>query len=268
MVLQTPNVGLYCVVALSGGEAFVAFREKSNNEIKLTKLGKDGRKTGRIYKCETKRKSYVTGLLYSDPYVFIIQEDGNVTKINGNTLTRCEYTKKVPARGLYPGELIKINQESDELLLTDYGKGEVFIYNTKTEYKDIKIRGLEGPVKAVRDCNLCEVLYIVTEYDGCSVKLYSEEWSLLEKICGREADSQLQLSRPLSAVMITNQNLLIADRNNNRVVEVTWEGKFVKELLSTNDVCFPMAMSYQEGRLWIVAMKNGLKDVTAYTIFD
>ena len=67
-------------------------------------------------------RSTVTGLLYYDPWIYIVHQDGTITKIREDLERRTASTFDIQTDGVYPGYVIK----EDILLLADSNQGTVF----------------------------------------------------------------------------------------------------------------------------------------------
>ena len=66
-------------------------------------------------------RSTITGILYFDPWIYMIQHDGTITKIRED-LSRSISLAGIQAGGIYPGYVVK----EDILMLANSKKGIKF----------------------------------------------------------------------------------------------------------------------------------------------
>ena len=129
------------MVALPGDRAIAAYRDVGDKmnvaytdgyDRYVTMIDSSGKATGKPYSCYS--DIWVTGLIYYQPWVYIIQKDGTITKIRENLHPDTASVVRVPVMSygdIYPGDVI----QEDVILLTDRNVRTVFTYNMKTKKK-------------------------------------------------------------------------------------------------------------------------------------
>ena len=288
------------IVALPGRGGLISYKGYPYRHIVM--VNQEGKITGEPYTYQN--QSPVTGLLYMDNWVYIIQIDGTISKISQELCTKAAPTGKLQAASLkdvddlYMTSTCKVGEESiypgvvihdGLLLLTNYDKGTVFTFNMVTEtVEEVKLSGLRGPSHVSCFIRDGEPVCVVTEGRSCSVGLYNSDWKLVRKI-NRESCQQGQVSNqeghlshslsyhdehqshPMCAILLPNDHLLVAEFYKRTITEFTWEGEYVKDLMTFNeDSYIPWNLNFQGQTLWVLLYdrKKRVYSVSHYEIFE
>ena len=226
------------MLALPDGGILVAYFSR-NGKIKISLIDELGNET-RSMECSF----YVSGLMYSKPWIYIVQKDGLLRKIMEDMSLNRESTVKLTGMDLGAGELLK----EDVLLIPDYKGGQVFEYDMKNNKRDTKKTGLYGPSHVACYTKTDKVLYIVTEREGCCVGLYNKGWIAIRKF-GSEGSMDGELRSPTCTILLPNNHLLVCDRENNRISEFTIYGVFIKQIETYVEKT--KTMSLMSSALWV-----------------
>ena len=110
---------VYSLTALQDGGALVYNITGSQHQV--VRVDREGRTIHPIYTC--KQDSLIRGIINYNDVVFILQQNGYITKYNMSDVSNSVVTYKVHVGDLESGTLIEYNQ----LLLPDYSNNEVFV---------------------------------------------------------------------------------------------------------------------------------------------
>ena len=114
----------------------------------------------------------------------------------------------------------------------------------------VVVGGLEEPSNINLIHHEGNVKYCVSCYKTHSVKVYDENWHLLFTL-GEEGKEDGQLHNPWG-VTYSTQGILVADQTNKRVSHFSFEGKFIKHILTcTHDLGSPLGITFQRPYLWM-----------------
>ena len=277
------------VVALSGDRAIAAYRDvgdkmnvvyRDGYDRNVTLIDSSGKATGKSYKCRSNNR--ITGLIYYQPWIYITEEDGTITKIREDldpntasvanvksdqfiTKTRKDrdpdmpsIVKVVSGGFIYPGDVI----QEDLILLSYITRGTVFTYDMKTKKEEIKITDLIYPVHVLRHDMKSQSVYVVTEHGGFQIQIYNSDWNLMKKF-GREGREDGELLYP-ECTVLPNGDLLVADAGNNRISQFNQDSVFVKHLITWIDR--PRCMSFRDSMLWVMYGPANERRIACYGI--
>ena len=245
-------------MALTGDRAIAAYRDGDNRNV--TMIDSSGKATGKPYMCW--RTSEITGLIYYQPWVYIIQWNGTITKLREDLHPDHASVVKVKSYGhIHPGDVL----QEDLILLTNQFEGTVFTYNMKTETEETKITDMDEPAHVFQ----CEMdgqpVYVVTEFSGCHIKIYNSDWNLMREI-GSRGSQDGELVGPQCTVILPNGDLLVADCWNNRISQFKQDGVFVKHLIIWIDR--PRWMSFRDSMLWVISGPVNGRRVACFQISE
>ena len=257
-LIDVNNKDLSCVdslTALQDGGALVYNR--TGSQCQVVRVDREGRTVLPIYTC--KQGSTIQGIINYNDVVFILQQNGYITKYNINDVSNTAVTYKVDVGSLYSGTIIEYNQ----LLLPDWGNNEVFVYNTDDHSKQVVITDVTGPVSVA--CNQDHSVIAVCEYWGHCVSLYNRSYIKLTTI-GSEGKADGCLLHPFCVIFTSSGSLLVADYGNNRVCEFSQQGAFIRHVItSDHGIHRPESLSYSHPHLWVAC--NSGKNVKRFKIY-
>ena len=244
------------LTALQDGGALVYNRTGSQHQV--VRVDREGQSIPPIYTC--KQDSTVWGIINYNDTVFILQEKGYITKYNIKDVSNTVVTYKVDVGSLWSGTLIEYNQ----LLLPDYRRHEVFVYNTDDHSKQVVITDVNHPVSVA--CNQDHSVIAVCEFHGHCVSLYNRSYIKLTTI-GSQGQTDGCLLYPSCVIFTPSGSLLVADCNNHRVCEFSQQGAFIRHVItSDHGIHQPLSLSYSHPHLWVAC--NSGKNVKRFKIYE
>ena len=205
----------------------------------------------------------ITGfILMSNNECLILHKDGSLqcVRIEDGQVLGSGY--EVPDVG---GLIDGIRIDDDQVLLVDYNKGQIFIYDIKTRNKRVVIDKLRDPTsvdKAVTDQG---VFYIVNEAGAHTIRVYNDRWRLVRSIGGR-GDSDGRLNRPHTARVLPDNTVIVADWGNNRISRFTIQGDFIDHVIKQSDgIRNPRRLAVQYPYVWVA---EGYYNIKCYQIYQ
>ena len=247
---------VYRLTALQDGGALVYNQTGSQHQV--VRVDREGQTVLPIYTCT--QDSDIMGIINYNDVVFILQQNGYITKYNINDVSNTVVTYKVDVGGLQSGTLIEYNQ----LLLPDCSNNEVFIYNTDDHSKQVVITDVYRPVSVA--CNQDHSVIAVCQSHGHCVSLYNRSYIKLATI-GSKGNTDGCLLYPYCVIFTPSDSLLVADRNNDRVCEFSQQGAFIRHVItSDHGIHEPISLSYSHPHLWVAC--NFGKNVKRFKIFE
>ena len=154
------------LTALQDGGALVYNR--TGSQYQVVRVDREGKTVPHIYIC--KQDSPIAGIITYNDLVFILQENGYITKYTMSDVSNTVVTYKVDVAVLYSGTVIEYNQ----LLLPDYNNNEVFIHNSDDHTKQVMVADVIAPVSVA--CNQDHSVIAVCECWGHCVSLYNRSY--------------------------------------------------------------------------------------------
>ena len=248
---------VYYVAALPGGEAVITNYIWNNKTCHVLRLDSQGKLTQVIYSCV--HCYCISGLLVLGDHLYIIRANGTVIETcvsNGRVLkiaTIPDVRFAVHTGSLY-SKLDRI-PDKQTLLLCDLKKGEVFTFKLSTGQKQVRITGLSSPKSVSYFFHDQTVFYIVCE-EGSFITVYNQTWDLVRTI-GTRGSNDGELRNPMSAVVSDEDTIIVIDGYNSRISEFSFNGTFLRHLVSSDGINRPYSMSYYYPHLWVV---NGYTD--------
>ena len=212
-----------------------------NNQNHVTRLSDTGATINTIININ----DAIQGFIFSPPDdVFILQLNGTITQVkwlDGQIVK----TYKVQVEGLLSG----LKTEESMFLLVDYRGGELLTFNTTNGHQQCIIQGLKYPTSVARTVQDGEVVYILCEAGAYTVRIYNSNWTLLRSVGGKKGSADGELNRPNTVIVLPCNNILVSDRNNDRVCEFTLDGQFVRHVMTDIDNPRNLQLSYP--LLWV-----------------
>ena len=258
-LMDINNKDLKCVTrltALQDGGALVYNYTGSQHQV--VRVDREGQTVPPIYACT--QDSYIMGIIYYNDVVFILQQNGYITKYNIKDVSNTVVTYRVDVGVLKSGTLIEYNQ----LLLPDIDNNEVFVYNTDDHSKQVVITDVISPVSVA--CNQDHSVIAVCEHWDHCVSLYNRSYAR-QAIIGSIGNTEGCLSRPVCVIFTPSDSLLVADRDNHRVCEFNQQGAFIRHVItSDHGIHTPLSLSYSHPHLWVACM-NG-NNVKRFKIYE
>ena len=97
------------------------------------------------------------------------------------------------------------------------------------------------------------ILYMVTcRGYSHNVRVYNDQWNQLF-IFGGKGDADGQLNSPWSTAY-TTEGILVSDTSNQRVCLFSFDGKFIKHILTKkDDINYPMGLTIGRPYLWVTS---------------
>ena len=228
---------VYRLTALQDGGALVYNRTGTwpSYQYQVVRVDREGRTVPPIFTCTG--DSDIRGIINYNDVVFILQENGYITKYNINDVSNIAVTYKVDVGSLASGALIEYNQ----LLLPDWGNNEVFIYNTDDHSKQVVITDVNHPVSVA--CNQDHSVIAVCECWGHCVSLYNRSY-IKQATIGSEGKTDGCLYGPYCVIFTPSGSLLVADCQNNCVCEFNQQGAFIRHVItSDHGIGEPLSLS-------------------------
>ena len=240
--LQTANPELgsiFTLLPLPDGTILVEnFKNKKSHITRLSD-------TGAIINTVITINGPVDGFIFSPPDdVFILQSNGTITQVkwlDGQIVK----TYKVQVKWLLNG--LKI--EESMLLLVVHDGGKLLTFNTTNEHQQCILQGLKYPTSVARKVQDKEVVYILCERSAHAVRIYNSNWTLIRTIGGQKGSADGKLNWPFSVTVLQCNNILVSDCYNNRVCEFTFDGQFVRHVIS--DIDHPRNLQLSYSLLWV-----------------
>ena len=246
---------VYRLTALQAGWALVYNITGSQHQV--VRVDREGRTVPLIYTCT--QDSYIGGIINYNDVVFILQDNGYITKFHMMNVSNTMVTYKVDVGYLRSGTLLEYNQ----LLLPDYRRHEVFVYNTDDHSKQVVITDVNRPVSVA--CNQDHSVIAVCEVFGHCVSFYNRSYIKLTTI-GSYGKTDGYLYRPYCVIFTPSGSLLVADQNNHRVCEFSQQGAFIRHVItSDHGIHEPVSLSYSHPHLWVAC--NSGKNVKRFKIY-
>ena len=234
------------LVALPDGKAVVACRV--NTDYKLIKV--KAKKDWKIYKSYMLREdSPVVRLLYQEPWIFIIQANGTITKITKKLST----SRVLTVRLRRVREIISADMLHNNKLILVSSTGEVWLYTTEDEDEKMvkdKITAGQLTIGKVKG----RAVYIITDPTSHQIQMYNQDWQLQYSFI---AD---RLLTPCWTCVTGDDRLLVADTDRDCVSEIRLEdGRFIKDVIPAyNRLTKPISLSVQDSRVWVLSAKTGV----------
>ena len=250
---------LYNMLPLQDGTVMVHYKDDKRHVIRLSDRGKV------IRNMITTDKDIRGFILMSNNECLILHHDSlQRVRIEDGQVLGSGY--KVPdVELLWDG----IRIDDDQVLLVDYNKGQIFIYDIKTRNKHVVIDKLKHPTsvdKAVTDQG---VFYIVNEWGARTVRVYNDRWRLVTSIGGQRGEDG-RLDYPQSARVLPDNTIIVSDYNNHRISRFTIQGDFIDHVIKlSHGISYPISLAVQYPYVWVsYGSYISLKNIKCYQIYQ
>ena len=210
-------------------------------------------------------KSYITCAYSSDkPTTTIPAVHGNVRDAcvyHGYLYTAyrdCVTKRKYNDGNTGEEEILKPNiKDTHSIVVNDscmyllsYNECRIVEFNLNTNTTREVVNNLKSP----RNLNVIQkegcIKYCVSCYGTHSVMVYDDTWNLLFTL-GGPGSADGQLKSPWG-VTCTTEGILVADQSNHRISQFSFEGTFMKHILTKNyDIRYPLGITFNSPYLWM-----------------
>ena len=152
--------------------------------------------------------------------------------------------------------------QDKELILADVDQRHIFTYNVSTGHKKVRIRNVRNP-RGVSYINVKkDTFYLVCDIP--IVEVYNSMWKFVRYI-GKAGKGEL--SFPISAIMIPEENILIADQDKKGVWKFTFKGYFIENLQTGHyNFSFISALAFLYPNIWILHDDNQVTMLNMYNL--
>ena len=170
---------------------------------------------------------------------------------NGNTGE--EVMLKPNIKDIYS---IEVNDKC--MYLLSYTERRVVEFNLNTNTTREVVNNLKDPF----NLNMIQkegcVEYCVSCYGTHSVMVYDDTWNLLFTL-GGPGSVDGKLTNPWG-VTCTTEGILVADQSNHRISQFSFEGIFMKHILSNEDgIGYPLSIAFNSPYLWLTQTSSMVK---------
>ena len=253
--VQTYMGSVSAVLALPEGEVILSHNEYyRNNKQHVVRLDHTGKTSCKLYISD----KVIAGLTLQDDQVVILHRDGTLTWIqikDGSKMDQYKVNVKCLAGG--------IALDNDTLLLVDHGDshyrrsdGRVFTFSKSSRKTTDMVNNLNRPTSVDKTLINNEVVYVVSENE--SVGIYNHDWTLQRSVT-REGHKRFN---PYSAIVLSNNTMLVSDYEKHCISEFTLDGQFLAE---KDKMEYPSNISLYHPYVWI---RHGIRpsNVRCYKI--
>ena len=137
------------------------------------------------------------------------------------------------------------------VVLVSCSTGRVVEYNPNNNTTKVAVSNLDYPVQVSMIKREGHILYKVTcRGSSHNIRVYDEKWNQLFTFGGRgSADGQL---RDPWSTAYTTEGILVSDQSNHRICLFSFDGKFIKHILTNKDgINYPMGLTFLSPYLWV-----------------
>ena len=213
------------VLALPEGGAVVAY--KLNDQWKVIRVDQSKKNIQPYHTCQN--NSDIKGLIEDKGFIYILQKNGTITKCDMKDIRESKDIYKIEDVGELRGCVLAT---SNDFIITDFKKGEIFSYNMKTNMKKVLKSGLNCPTSVAYAEQGDNQLFVVSEWGVDHVTLYDSSWNKMSTI-GGASGSKLNMCSCVTFSPVGT--LFIAEYGNSRVSEFKTDGTFIRHIVSQQD---------------------------------
>ena len=144
------------------------------------------------------------------------------------------------------------------VVLVSYSIRRVVEYNPNNNIKKLVVSNLDEPVQVNLMKREDHILYMVTcRGNRHVISVYDDQWNQLFTFGGGgNADGQL---RDPWSTAYTTEGILVSDMSNKRVCMFSFEGTFIKHILTNKDgINYPMGLVFLSPYLWVTGHSSPL----------
>ena len=139
------------------------------------------------------------------------------------------------------------------VVLVGYSTRRVDEFNPNNNITKVAVSNLNYPVQVCMMKREEHILYMVTcRGNSDNISVYDDQWNQLFTFGGRgSADGQLY--NPWSTAY-TTEGILVSDTSNHRICLFSFDGKFIKHILTNKDgINGPMGLTFLSPYLWVTS---------------
>ena len=139
------------------------------------------------------------------------------------------------------------------IVLVSYSESKIIEFDPNNKHvKIVKLKS-DGPVQVSTMERNDQVLYLVTCHGNKhKVKVYDKMWNLLFTFGGWGYEDG-HLWNPWGTACTTD-GILVADQSNHRISQFSFEGKFLKHILTRDDgIGYPTGLTFVNPYLWVTS---------------
>ena len=192
----------------------------------LRKIGNKGSNSGQF--------KYPAGVSFlNDNQILIVDElNHRIQRINFQTRT---VLKSFGKRGVGKNEFMNpvdvCLDDEERIVITDCRNHRIHVLSKEGE--TISIFGDSGPVKlnCPTSCIPYNNMFLVSDRDDNCVKVFDQSGTFLYKF-GKLGNHDGQFDWPSRLLVDRSSNLLVCDRNNNRVQQFSLDGRFTGKTIT------------------------------------
>ena len=178
----------------------------------------------------------------------ILHKDGSIVRMSLEDGEELEWYEVPGIKRLEDG--IKLDDE--EILLVDFKKGKVFMYNLIDKEKQFVFRKLNKPMSIdIAETDDGTLIFIVVETGAHRVNVYDDNGKQIARIGGRGA-ADGKLDHPVSARFLPDSTIIVSDYMNKRISRFNLQGEFIEHLLTASDgIMYPGRLAVQYPNVWV-----------------
>ena len=188
----------------------------------VVRLNEKGKLIARYY--PEKENDKVIGVSVYKNKIYIVQEKG-ITVIP--TRTNSKDKNMFYQLQLHKDSKICVIDDSN-ILFTSPEEGSVYLYNTKDNTRKVILNNLKYPTYLSTSVTGEGHVYLVTERDANLIKVYDNEWKLLNEI----GDKDKEIKCTQATVITEMGTVLVCDGHNNRISHFRLDGTFLNHIVN------------------------------------
>jgi len=192
----------------------------------LRKRGSEGAKPGEF--------GMASGVSYVNDKEILIADQGNhrIQHINIQTGTVVKhFGKHGSGKGEFKNPLDVCLDDEGHIVVTEWGNHRIQVLSQEGE--TILIFGDSGQEKLhkPRSCFPYKNMFLVTDCGNDCIKVFNQSGTFLYKF-GKQGNQDGQFDWPCGLLLDSSNNLLVCDRNNNRVQQFSLDGRFTGKTIT------------------------------------
>ena len=235
---------------------YITLRDTEGYTNKIVKVDQIGNILEEPHHVNEHNESY-----YRNPGsgLFILGDKLFATQITSNSLIEIELST-LELLNVYnipgAGSLVNYAQlhsdprqiQGKDLILGDVANRHIFTYNVSSGQKKVRITNAKDP-RGVSYINVVkDTFYLVV--DNQVVEVYNSTWHFVRYI-GRSGFGEL--SFPMSAIMLPDGNIIIADRDKKGIFKYQFNGYYLENLTTGNyNLSDVYVLSFLFPNMWVV----------------
>ena len=205
------------------GHCVYVFNQEGNC---LRKIGNQGSNSGQFY--------YPAGVSLLNDNEILIADNWNhrIQQINIQTGTVVKsFGKRGAGKGEFNNPVDVCFDDEGRIVVTEWSNHRIHLLSKEGE--TISIFGDSGPEKlnSPTSCIPYKNMFLVSDGKNHCVKVYDQSGTFLYKF-GAQGKQDGQFNWPRGVLVDTSSNLLVCDRNHDRVQQFTLDGRFTGKTLT------------------------------------